>query len=725
MVPKEITRMVKRAEQALKQDKENARRYVKLLYGVLPRKRAKRSNLFIRKVHSYVENAVARDVAAQFQYKPYFDLESRSGQYTAQGDNAEKVLQYYLERADLEIRSVAWFKQSVTENVGIAKLGWRKKVVRQKRRMPLNEAMAVPDFELPKELQGIHAATQDGMTWEIHEGALDDPEMVGWQMLPLDQAPPDVQKQFPVVVEVPTTVYDGLDINIIDFQDAFWDSDAANVDELRYAGHHFGATLKDLEEQKKNGVPYKNLDKLKEWASRVVNIPELARYRRRSDLSKSEPAKFDEYETVFKCTELWHVQDQKLYTYVTTGTEGSYMDEEGLLIREESWPFWHGALPYHFLPATVVPFEIAGIGIPELLEHLQNERNELRNIQMDQKVMSIMPPIIVNTNAFPDGLQKLQNLEPGKVVDIDMEENVPIDNIIQQLRPDASAMQNVEFLIKTIDQEMEEVSGITKALQGVPIQRRTTYSEQSLLANESNLRLRLRIMVNDAIMKRMAAQALRLLDQFCDPQIEVRITGDDKNPAFVTVDRDDLAFEYDVYPASSSVESLGNMIAQANQMIQGYAAIRGSMMEPIIKPAPFVREYFRKLGVKNVERFIKTDDELAADLAAQQEQAMAQAGQVPPDEQTPPEQPPDESALIEQENQMLMQGQAPQVSPEQDHMTHLQGHEAVRLQIEQELGGLGDEAMQDPRVVAMVQHLGEHMSMMEGADEQGAAGPSA
>ena len=66
-VSEELSRMVERAQDALRTDKDDAARYVKLVHGVLPRKRKGRSNIFVRKAHAYVDAAVARYAVAQFQ----------------------------------------------------------------------------------------------------------------------------------------------------------------------------------------------------------------------------------------------------------------------------------------------------------------------------------------------------------------------------------------------------------------------------------------------------------------------------------------------------------------------------------------------------------------------------------------------------------------------------------------------------------------------------------
>jgi hypothetical protein len=736
-------RMVKRGEDALKSDKEAARRYFKLWMGVLPRKRAKRSNLFIRKIFAFVENAVSRYVEAMFQYTPYFDLESRTQKNIERADNAEKVLQYYLEISELVQKCITWFKQMSVQNIGIVKLGWRKVVRKTKHRLPLDEAIAkVKEFKLPDELKGKHVFVgpdgsvapdpEDQSAMYLHEGEPTDEystvlTQAGYRMVTLDKAPAEVQNQFTVVVDAPKVLYDGLDITPIDFEDAFWDPDAATVEELRYAGHHVGKTIADLEADKKAGVPYKNLDYLKDWAYKNP-IPDLARYKRRADVGKSNSgsflSEFDETHTLFKVTELWHLQEGKLYTFVMTGEQNAYC------IREEDWPYWHGELPYHFLPASTVPFEIIGVGIPELMEHLQIEKNEIRNIMMDLKVMAISPPWLYNTDVIDDP-SKLQNIEPGKPIPIDSPDR-PLDEVLKQITINPAAFQNALLLENAIDRDSEEVTGITKGAQGIPIQRRTTYSEQSMLTNEANFRFKMQIRVIDQVMKRMARQALKLLDQFVDPQLEIRVTGDDRNPAFVTVDRQDLSFDYDIHPASSSVESLANQMSQANNMIQGYGMIRGTQMEQFIRGPAFLREYFRKLGAKDTNRFILTDEEIQQMQAAmQQQQAPTQeanpqgmgemAGGDPMMDQS---QGTGEMGLIQQENDMLMQGQMVPVEPGQDHTLHLQGHDVLRQQILEQLLAWGDseeDAMNNPVVMALLTHMQEHL-MQGGQYGQGAVG---
>ena len=729
--------MVERAQDALRTDKDDAARYVKLVHGVLPRKRKGRSNIFVRKAHAYVEAAVARYAVAQFQYSPFFDLESRSGSTVQRADNAEKVLQFFLERADLPTKSVGWFKQSTTERLGVMKLGWKRSVRDQKQRMALDEAMqTVKDFELPDELSQIHiflspngdVAIDENQALVTHEGDGTDEtsalwEGQGYQRATLDKAPPEIQHQFTVVVKAPKVLYDGLELTPIDFQDFFYDPDASTVEELRYAGHFFGRSLADLKAEKKSGIPYKNLKELEDWAQNAGTIPDLARYRRRTDIGKSNASTYSEHGTILKCTELWDIQNGRLYTWACTG-ESDGKGYDGIIIRDEELPYWHGDLPYHLLPASIVPFELTGVCIPELIEHLVHERNDIRNMAMDIKSLILMAPWLVNSDYVKD-LRKFQNIEPNRVIELEgIEPGTPLENVAKQVKADPSALQNAEFLIRVIDQDMEEVTGVSKTTQGIPIQRRTTYSEQSLLANESNMRFRLQIMNIDRVMKRLARQALKLLDQFLDPQVEIRITDDAGNQAFPKYDREDLSYEYDVYPASSSVESMATKQGEANLMIQAYAAIRGSPMEGILKPIPFAREFWRKQGIKNVESFLKSDEELQQEQAQQQQMMMQQqaAQQGQPQQQSQEQQPPDESELIQAENNAMMKGQAPPVEPNHNHQAHAEGHAQVYQALIQELG---DEqtAMQDPRMQALVAHLQQHAEFLGGVNEPNGAVP--
>lgn len=701
--PREVSRNVQRAEEGLRNDKAEARRLFKLYSGILPKKRPGRSNLFVHKILPQVETAAANLAASMFQYKPYFDLESRSGKETARADNAEKVLQYQLETCDFEAHCIPWIKSSAIENIGVAKLCWRKTVRNKRTRMPLSEAMqTVPNFKLPPELKDIQVAVSpEGV---IHMPKDDDPPEVtaqiqGWKMLGLDEAPTEVQQEFTVVANKPTTVYDGLDFEALDFGDCFWDPDAASVDKLRFAGHHFGATMKDLKEMEKSGVPLKNLKALEKWAQ-AGEIPDLALYKKRQDLAKGEATRYEEWETVFKVTEYWSAQDQKLYWFVTTGSGGDNAYEDGIVIRDEDHPYWHGEIPYHYMPYGVVPQQIIGMGIAKIGESLQNEYNDIRNIQQDSRVQAIMPPIGYDEAAVLNPAL-LQNWEPNKLIPLELHDGQSINDVMQLFRPDAQAMQNSEFLLKTIENDMENATGVTKTAQGQPIQRRSTYSETALLKGSSDARFGLQIQVNDGVMKRMAKQALKLLDQYCDPQIEVRITGDDGNVAFETVDREDLRFEYDVYTASSSVESLASKMAQAQNIIQAYAAIRGSSLEGYLKGAEFLREYFRLANSKDGARFIKTDQEI------QNEQPPPQA------QPQQPQQPTDETAVIQQENQQLMQGQMPQVTPEQDHARHYEGHYTMVQQVKEALTQQGmpeEQTASHPAIVAASQHVEEHVA---------------
>jgi hypothetical protein len=156
-------------------------------------------------------------------------------------------------------------------------------------------------------------------------------------------------------------------------------------------------------------------------------------------------------------------------------------------------------------------------------------------------------------------------------------------------------------------------------------------------------------------------------------------------------------------------------------------------LESVIKPVPFAREAGRKMGFKNVNVFLKTEDELAQEMAQQQQaQQMAAQQQAAQQGGQPQQQPPDETAVIQQENQMLMQQQVPQVTPEQNHILHYEGHYTMVQQVKESLmqqGMTEPQTAQHPVIVAATQHVGEHvqaspelmqwLQQMEGLNGQG------
>jgi hypothetical protein len=176
-------------------------------------------------------------------------------------------------------------------------------------------------------------------------------------------------------------------------------------------------------------------------------------------------------------------------------------------------------------------------------------------------------------------------------------------------------------------------------------------------------------------------------------------------------------------------------------------------LESVIKPVPFAREAGRKMGFKNVNVFLKTEDELAQEMAQQQQaqQAAAQQQMAQQGQPQQPQQPPDETAVIQQENQMLMQQQVPQVTPQQNHVLHYEGHYTMAQQVKESLmqqgmntlrqQGMTDEQLQEqvprleaetaqhPVIVAATQHVQQHvqaspelmqwLQQMEGLNGQG------
>lgn len=117
--------------------------------------------------------------------------------------------------------------------------------------------------------------------------------------------------------------------------------------------------------------------------------------------------------------------------------------EDNIPIRIQPYPFYK--LSYKFTPFMLKTGDVAGMGLPELVEKIQNTLNEFQNFSIDMIDMAIWGILFFDPDHIEDPT-KCNSLSPREGIQLKDMKGMAVDQVVQWLRPptDAlNAMQNI------------------------------------------------------------------------------------------------------------------------------------------------------------------------------------------------------------------------------------------------------------------------------------------
>jgi len=188
------------------------------------------------------------------------------------------------------------------------------------------------------------------------------------------------------------------------------------------------------------------------------------------------------------------------------------------ILKLEANPFWHGQKPYLSAPYVAQEHEIAGIGVAQIGETLQEELNDTRNQVMDNKTLVLSTMWIKSRGA---GIKnKDLRIRPNGVI------TATDVNGLQPLRPPiiAGVGVNIEGVIKN---DLRESVGAPSNLQGIAQGGSSTATESSILNREAQGRItQVAEMYGLLVLKPMLIMAEFMNYQFYDRVKAIKIIGE-------------------------------------------------------------------------------------------------------------------------------------------------------------------------------------------------------
>jgi len=291
------------------------------------------------------------------------------------------------------------------------------------------------------------------------------------------------------------------------------------------------------------------------------------------------------------------------------------------------------------------PGLIYGKGIPELVRHLHKEMNAIHNQRIDAGNMVIAPFFFYRAGS---GMQP-ETLEIGPGM------GIPLDDPQRDVFfPNYNAGRlTVSFQEENIVMDLiEKLTFLTPAMLGRETASRPTARGTLAVIAQGEQKFGLLAARVQRIFSDLITMTRQLYEENMPPDIQKRVLGKDGNPVWGMLSPETIAGQYD---AMMEIDLTAGDIAfekQADQLIY-----QTFIQDPTVQTNPsFMWEikagYLRSLNKKDIEKYIGPKPDMGVN-----------------------------EGDVDDENIMVSQEMNPKISPQDDHVQHMNGHSEFKREM--------------------------------------------
>lgn len=273
-------------------------------------------------------------------------------------------------------------------------------------------------------------------------------------------------------------------------------------------------------------------------------------------------------------------------------------------------PYWHGELPFSVYRPSILEGEMIGVGMVEVMEHLQREMDTLRSQRRDNATVVLQQPF-----AYQDGLVEASDLRlgPAQAIPTLADPREVIMPIKFGDIPNSGYQE--ELAIKA---DIERVTGIDDSSQGVGGGDQTATGVQLVQAAANVRTQNMTKLLASEVIKRTGRQWVALNQQRIVNARDVRVPytpepGEEPTRmwAWKRMGPAELAGQmaFEVDGGALPPENVPQMRQDANLKVM----VMGSPLGQMLDPRKMAESILKDMGIKNPEGYI----------AAQQEQVPA------------------------------------------------------------------------------------------------------
>ena len=225
-------------------------------------------------------------------------------------------------------------------------------------------------------------------------------------------------------------------------------------------------------------------------------------------------------------------------------------------------------------------------------------------------------------------------------------------------------MKQEESIIK---QDIQEATATYAEARGAQAEEKRTATENVIREKSVSIRFETKVKLFEACgLKRLGFFFDHLNQQFIDDERKIRSKDEEGNYSFDSLKPEDLAGQYEYIPAGSNIEGTLDKLSFREGMVELYSLMKD---EPDVRQYELKRRVFDAYGIKDVEKLLKSEEEVQQEQMQQMQQEMmgTPGGEMLPEEMIPQEGiPPQQEAVPGGFGSVAQQGQVeemPQFQP--------------------------------------------------------------
>lgn len=404
------------------------------------------------------------------------------------------------------------------------------------------------------------------------------------------------------------TIIDRPVMERISPHDMFVNPEATSLEDARWVAQRIVRHIDDV----KTDPAYSRKARENAMPGLTLADPQYARH--------DENYKSNELVEVF---EFYDLARQTMCTFTAGAAE--------YLIRPRSMPYAFGH-PFEMIRNYEVPDHFYPMGDLEMIAPLVKELSKTRSEMMNHRARYARKYLARKAAISKSDLAKIASKRDGEVIFVE-DDSVPLGDVIQPVNQ-IGMDPGLYNWSQAIENDIQDISGITEFMRGGGGQIRRTATEASLLQDAANVRTAEKLDRVETFIANLATKLLQINQQYVTGRQAAKIIGRDGANLWVPYSREDIKGQYEFrVEAGSTVPKNETFRRQsALGMLQA--------MGPFIQTGQVnVEELLRVVlrdgfAIKNPEKFLAPQpqmQQMPGGVNGQAMQALGAGGGVGPD----------------------------------------------------------------------------------------------
>jgi hypothetical protein len=284
------------------------------------------------------------------------------------------------------------------------------------------------------------------------------------------------------------------------------------------------------------------------------------------------------------------------------------------VIRDVPAPTPDRRHPYYHVKAIPVPHRFYGMSVLDPVLDIIEQRHWLEDARFEEVAQKLWQPMIVqeHANISPDDLFR----RPGGMLWVGSHTGRVQDSIMPLPQQDVMQSSYSESAVK--EDQINRATGATDPFSGQAAGGRTTATEATIVAQLGSSRFSLATMWFDESMKRQSLERMFKLYQSRMDQSDILQLAGDPTKRY-ELDMRDLLWDIDIVVDSGKLGSIDQNLMNAYlQLYQIFAS--NPVANQYLNHGEVIRDAFMRAGDPNVERHVRSQEDVAREQAQMAEQ---------------------------------------------------------------------------------------------------------